>query len=150
MTIDVRRATAADLDSVCEFNRLLALETEGKTLDPALLRDGVAAVLADGTKGLYFIAHDGQNILGQMALTYEWSDWRNGWFWWLQSVYVRAEARRRGVCGALIDHIREAARVSRVIGLRLYVEHDNTNAQATYQKMGLEHTSYLVMEQYPL
>ena len=151
MTIEVRRATAADVDCICEFNRLVALETEAKALDLELLKSGVAAVLADANRGLYFIAQENKQLVGQMGLTYEWSDWRNGWFWWLQSVYVRAEARRRGVCGLLVEHIREAARAEGdVIGLRLYVERGNTKAQATYHKMGLEFTTYQVMEQYPL
>src|SRR5688572_24666349 len=97
MTIRVRRATTDDLDVVCEFNRLLALESEGKGLDLAVLKAGVAAVLGDPHKGLYFLAEEGGEVLGQMGLTFEWSDWRNGWFWWFQSVYVRPEARRRGV-----------------------------------------------------
>lgn len=151
MTIAVRRATPADVETVCDFNRRLAAESEGKTLDAALLRSGVAAGLADASKGLYFLAHEAGQILGQTALTYEWSDWRNGWFWWLQSVYVIPEARRRGACAALIDHIRAAARADKhVIGIRLYVETANAAAQAFYRKMGLEHTSYQVMEQYPL
>jgi ribosomal protein S18 acetylase RimI-like enzyme len=151
MTIAIRRAVPADIDHVCEFNRLLAIETEGKTLDPALLRSGVAAVLADVNKGLYFLAHDNDQILGQVGLTNEWSDWRNGWFWWLQSVYITAPARRRGVCAALIEHVRQTARAdANVIGIRLYVEQANAAAQAFYRKIGLEPTSYQVMEQYPL
>ena len=151
MTIVVRRAAAADVAVVCEFNRLLALETEGKTLDPERLLSGVTAVLNDADKGLYFLALEGTQVLGQMGLTYEWSDWRNGWFWWIQSVYVRSAVRRRGVCSLILEHIRQAARADPlVIGLRLYVERDNTRAQATYQKMGLEWTTYQVMEQYPL
>jgi ribosomal protein S18 acetylase RimI-like enzyme len=151
MTIAIRRAVPADIQHVCDFNRLLALETEGKTLDPALLRPGVAAVLADASKGLYFLAHDNDQILGQVGLTYEWSDWRNGWFWWLQSVYIATAARQRGVCAALVEHVRQAARAdTRVIGIRLYVEQANAAAQASYRAIGLAPTSYQVMEQYPL
>jgi GNAT superfamily N-acetyltransferase len=151
MTIQVRRATVADVDCVCTFNRLLALESEGKALDPALVRAGVTAVLADPVKGLYFLAQDEATILGQLGLTYEWSDWRNGWFWWIQSVYVRSEARRRGVFRLLLESVRRAALLDpQVIGLRLYVDKDNSAAHATYQKMGLEWTAYQVMETYPL
>jgi len=150
MTIEVRRATAADLDCVCEFNRLLALETEGKNLEPELLRSGATALLADAAKGHYFLAHEDGRVLGQTGLSYEWSDWRNGWFWWLQSVYVRPEARRRGVFRLLFESIRQAARLDpQVIGVRLYVEANNTRAQTTYRKMGLEPTTYQVMEQFP-
>ena len=151
MTTAIRRATPADVDIVCEFNRLLALESEGKTLDLDVLSPGVSAILADPAKGIYFLATEEDQILGQMAVTYEWSDWRNGWFWWIQSVYVREDARRRGVCRSLLESIRQIAQTEfLVIGLRLYVEKENTRAQETYRKMGLEWTTYQVMEQYPL
>ena len=146
----IRQATIADLESVVEFNRLLASESEGKTLDLAKLRPGVAAALEDAHKGLYFLAENKDEALGQMGVTYEWSDWRDGWFWWIQSVYVRPEYRRRGVFRAIFEHIVAVARRSNVIGLRLYVERDNTVAHKTYQKMGYEWTTYQVMEKYPL
>src|SRR5262249_19586039 len=138
--LNIRRATAADLEQVIEFNRLLALESEGKELDLEKLRPGVAAALADGHKGLYFLAELDAKALGQMGVTYEWSDWRNGWFWWIQSVYVRPEFRRRGVFRAIFEHIVQAAKKAGVVGLRLYVERDNTIAHHTYQKMGYEWT----------
>jgi GNAT superfamily N-acetyltransferase len=151
MTIVVRRAVVTDADCVCEFNRLLAHESEGKALDPTVLGAGVRAVLADSAKGLYFLATEGDGILGQMGLTYEWSDWRNGWFWWIQSVYVRPEARRRGVFRLLFEYTRRAALADpQVIGIRLYVEKENEVAHATYLKMGLDWTTYQVMERYPL
>jgi GNAT superfamily N-acetyltransferase len=151
MAIEVRQATAADVEPVCEFNRLLALESESKSLDPASLRAGVTAVLADAAKGLYFLAREEAAILGQMAITYEWSDWRNGWFWWIQSVYVIPAARRRGVSRLIFESILDLARAdSSVIGLRLYVEKGNAAAHATYQKMAFAWTEYQVMERYPL
>ncbi len=151
MTIRIRTATPADVEVVCEFNRRLALETEAKQLDLARLRRGVAALLADQGRGCYFLAEEDGSVLGQMAVTYEWSDWRAGNFWWLQSVYIAAEARRRGLFRALLGHVQaEARRAPDVIGIRLYVERDNHAAQATYRALGLEPTGYLVMEQYPL
>src|SRR5262249_47546930 len=90
----IRRATVADAPVVVEFNRLLAEESEGKTLDPTKLLPGVRAGLEDPARSLYFLAEDGGQVLGQMAVTFEWSDWRNGWFWWVQSVYVVPAARR--------------------------------------------------------
>ena len=151
MPIHVRPATIADAGVVCEFNSKLALESEGKTLDAALLRLGVHKALADGNKGRYFLAEDGGHIVGQLGVTYEWSDWRNGWFWWIQSVYVRPEARRRGVFRSLFQHVHQAARDDPdVIGIRLYVERDNHAAHGTYQALGLEWTTYQVMERYPL
>ena len=149
--MNIRRAAPADIDHVIEFNRRLAEESEGKSLELGKLRPGVAAVLTDPHKGVYFLAEEDGRTLGQMGVTYEWSDWRNGWFWWIQSVYVRPEARRRGVFRAIFEHIVESARrQGDVIGLRLYVERENTVAHETYSKMGYEWTSYLVMERYPL
>jgi len=151
MPLRVRAAAPADLAVVCDFNSLLAKESEGKTLDQDLLRPGVAAVLADPHKGRYFLAEKDGHIVGQLAITFEWSDWRNGWFWWIQSVYVRPEARRIGVFRALFEHVRDAAvRDSEVIGIRLYVERDNHAAHGTYQRLGLDWTGYQVMERYPL
>jgi ribosomal protein S18 acetylase RimI-like enzyme len=151
MPVTIRQACPEDATIIVEFNRRLAEESEGKTLDPALLRPGVAAALADPLKASYFLACDGDRVLGQMMITLEWSDWRNGWFWWIQSVYVRPEARRRGVFRALFEHVQQAARDDpNVIGLRLYVEHENHPAQATYRRMGMATTGYLVLEKYPL
>jgi GNAT superfamily N-acetyltransferase len=151
MAITVRPATPGDAETICEFNRRLADESEGKPLDLALLRPGVRAVLDDPHRGRYFVAEDDGRVVGQMLVTYEWSDWRNGWFWWVQSVYVAEEARRQGVFRRLYEHVAAQARADgQVIGVRLYVERDNTAAHATYRKLGLDWTSYLVMEKYPL
>jgi ribosomal protein S18 acetylase RimI-like enzyme len=151
MPLAVRRATPADAPVVVEFNRLLAEETEGKALDPAVLSAGVAAALADPRKAVYFVAEDGGRVLGQLMITTEWSDWRNGWYWWVQSVYVCGEARRRGVFRALFEHVVAAARRDPgVIGVRLYVEKENQAAQRTYERLGLAVTDYLLLERYPL
>jgi ribosomal protein S18 acetylase RimI-like enzyme len=150
MPLTIRRALPEDAPIVVEFNQLLAQESEGKNLDASRLGLGVRAVLQDGAKGLYFLACEGPQVLGQIMVTFEWSDWRDGWFWWIQSVYVRSAARRRGVFRSLFDHVvREAKSREDVIGLRLYVERANEAAQKTYQAMGLEPTSYFVMERHP-
>jgi GNAT superfamily N-acetyltransferase len=134
-----------------EFNRLLALESEHKVLDPAILEAGVAAVLADPGRGRYFVAEGEGGMMGQLMLTTEWSDWRNGWFWWIQSVYVCAEARRQGVFRALYEHVEGLARQdASVVGLRLYVEEENLHAQETYLRLGMERTGYLLLERCPL
>jgi GNAT superfamily N-acetyltransferase len=151
MPLTVRRGTAVDAPTIVEFNRRLAEESEGKTLDMKVLAAGVASVLADPHKGPYFLAEDNGEILGQMQVTYEFSDWRNGWFWWIQGVYVRPEARRRGVFRALYEHVADTAKNDpEVIGLRLYVESDNKLAHETYLRLGMEWTDYLLMERYPL
>ncbi len=151
MPISIRQAVSSDVAIVVEFNRLLAEESEGKTLDFQLLRRGVEAGLADPRKSVYFLAEEDGSALGQIMFTTEWSDWRNGWFWWIQSVYVRPDARRRGVFRALFEQVRQAARAEEeVIGLRLYVERENQTAQETYRKMGMDAAGYLVFERYPL
>jgi GNAT superfamily N-acetyltransferase len=151
MPLTIRRAVLADAATVVEFNRRLALETEGKVLDLELLGQGVAAGLTDPHKALYFLAEEEGRARGQMMLTKEWSDWRNGWMWWIQSVYVLPEDRRRGVFRALYEHVHRAAcEDPDVIGLRLYVERDNRAAQQTYRQMGMAETAYLLFERYPL
>jgi ribosomal protein S18 acetylase RimI-like enzyme len=147
----VRRAALADAPVVVEFNRRLALETENKVLNPDWLKAGVVAGLTDANKGLYFVAEKEATIWGMMMVTFEWSDWRNGWFWWIQSVYVRAEARRTGVFRSLFDHVYRTARETpQVIGLRLYVEQQNHTAQQTYARLGMKEAGYRVLEKYPL
>ena len=151
MPLSIRQATAADAVIVVEFNRLLAQESEGKALDPAVLAAGVAAGLTDPRKSVYFIAEEDGLPVGQIMYTTEWSDWRNGWFWWIQSVYIRHEARRRGVFRALFEQVLAAAREdAEVIGLRLYVERENQVAQETYRRLGMEAAGYMLFERYPL
>ena len=124
----IREAVPGDLPAIVEFNRLLALETESKVLDPDVLGRGVAQALADPDRIRYWVATipGSPRLAGQAAITREWSDWRNGWIWWFQSVYVAQPFRRQGIFRALYRHIRDEAR-SRpdVIGLRLYVEDAN-------------------------
>ena len=145
----IRQAGPADAPIIVEYNRRLAQETEGKSLDLAVLTAGVAAALADPTrKGPYFLAMEGASVIGQLQITHEWSDWRNGWFWWIQGVYIRSEDRRRGVFRSLYQHVADAARRDpEVIGLRLYVERENHAAQRTYRDLGMEALTYLMMEQ---
>lgn len=151
MPLLIRPPTLADLPIVVEFNRRLAHESEGKTLDPAILTPGVRAVLDDPTRGVYFLAEIDGAVVGQLMITLEWSDWRNGWFWWIQSVYVRADARRLGVFRALYAHVlAEAKRRGDVVGLRLYVEDHNDAARATYHKLGMINAGYGVLERCPL
>jgi GNAT superfamily N-acetyltransferase len=151
MPLMIRRAVASDAGVLVEYNCRLARETEGRDLDAALVQAGVAAGLADELKALYFVAEDGGELVGQLMVTTEWSDWRNGWIWWIQSVYVRHDARRRGVFRALYEHVHQtASRTAGVVGLRLYVDRENRAAQQTYLSLGMEETSYLVFERYPL
>jgi len=143
----IRPATPADVAIVTEFNLRLAEETEQLRLNPETVRAGVAAVLGDAHKGLYFVAEADGQVAGQLMITYEWSDWRNGNLWWLQSVYVRPEFRSRGVFRALFAHLGELARARHdVAGLRLYMHHENETARRTYERLGMKRAGYEVFE----
>jgi GNAT superfamily N-acetyltransferase len=148
--LQIRRARPSDRIVVAEFNRRLAVETEGKRLAAAVLEAGVAAALSDPGRLCYWLAEAGDpaEVLGQAAITTEWSDWRNGWIWWLQSVYVVESHRGRGVFRALFRQIRAEARSqSDVIGLRLYVEDSNESALRTYRALGLEPGGYSLYQE---
>ena len=145
--ISIRPATPADAEFLVRGNASMALETEHLSLDLDRLRDGVHALFEDTARGLYYIAEiDGRRV-GQMMITYEWSDWRNGVFWWIQSVWVEPAFRGQGVFKALYGHVEAKARQDNgVCGLRLYVEHENTRAQATYERCGMKRTVYQMFE----
>lgn len=143
----IRDATPADLDFIAGANEALAEESESHRLDPALLRPGIEAVLADPALGRYFLAEIGGRAVGQLMTTYEWSDWRNGLFLWIQSVYVVPEHRGTGVFRALYAHLAEQARSDRrICGIRLYVDRSNERAQHVYARLGLHRSNYAVME----
>jgi ribosomal protein S18 acetylase RimI-like enzyme len=152
MSLLIRRATPADVDVLVAFNAALAWESEHKRLDEAVLRAGVRAAFADpAAKGFYVVAERAGEIVGQSGVTFEWSDWRNGWYWWVQSVYVREDARRQGVFTSLYRHLEGLALADpAVIGIRLYVERDNARAQQTYRVLGLTEEGYFLMGRYPL
>jgi len=129
----------------------LARETEHRQLDLGRLTQGVAALLADPAKGTYFVAESpagGTNaVAGQLLITYEWSDWRNGTFWWIQSVYVEEEFRSRGIFRALFEHVKKLAKERQdVCGLRLYMEASNILARQAYARLGMKQTDYELFE----
>jgi GNAT superfamily N-acetyltransferase len=143
----IRPATLEDTEFLVSGNASMALETEARTLDTHTLRAGVCAVFDDPARGFYLIAElDGQPA-GQMMITYEWSDWRNGAFWWIQSVYTLPESRGRGVFKAFYSHVESLARANgAVCGLRLYVEAHNQRAQAAYERCGMREAVYRMFE----
>ena len=148
-SVTLRRARPEDGDTLVAFNRAMALETEGLALDDARLDRGVRALLADERKGHYLVAVRGDELVGQLMITYEWSDWRDGTYWWIQSVYVARSARRTGVYRALHDRVLADARAQRgdrVVGVRLYVDRDNRVAQSTYAALGMSHARYDLYE----
>jgi GNAT superfamily N-acetyltransferase len=147
----IRDAAPADRPAIVEFNRLLAVETENKVLDVAILDQGVARALAEPDRLRYWVAElndpSRSRLVGQTAVTREWSDWRNGWLWWLQSVYIDAGFRGQGIFKALYRHIYDQALQTNVVGLRLYVENGNHRAQQTYQALGMKPGGYSVLEE---
>ncbi len=147
MEIRIRRAGAADAEMLADYNAAMARETEHISLNRERLLNGVRAVLDDAGKGFYLVAEAAGGVAGQMMITYEWSDWRNGVFWWIQSVYVDPAWRRRGVFRGLYRHALEQARAAGdVCGLRLYVEQANQGAQRTYEELGMQKTVYDMYE----
>jgi len=144
----VRRAQPRDAQHIADFNQAMAWETEGRTLIPALIDAGVRRLLDEPSLGFYAVAEHEGEVVGCLMVTNEWSDWRNGLFWWIQSVYVKAGWRRRGVYRRLYQFVRELAqREPGVCGFRLYVEKENQVAQRTYASLGMAPTDYLVYEE---
>jgi len=147
MPVTIRDARPDDLDFIVAANAALARESEDIELEPGLVKPGVAAVLGNPALGRYFIAESGGTPIGQMMLTFEWSDWRNGVFWWIQSVFVDPAQRGQGVFSLLFRHVmKEADRNPEVCGLRLYVDRGNRRARSIYAHLGLHHSNYEVME----
>ena len=146
--IIIRIARASDTESLIAFNQAMALETENKTLDPDKISPGVAAVFSDEKKGFYAVAEIENKIIGGLMVTYEWSDWRDAWFWWVQSVYILPEGRGKKIYSRLYDFVKEKARAEgNVCGFRLYVETENRHAQRVYEKVGMESSHYLMYEE---
>jgi ribosomal protein S18 acetylase RimI-like enzyme len=144
----IRKAELRDADAIAEFNRSMALETEGKALIPERVRAGVLRLLGDPSLGFYLVAERGGQLVGCLMVTNEWSDWRNGLFWWIESVYVARGSRRRGVYRQLYDFVRQLARADPgICGFRLYVEAANEAAQHTYESLGMARTGYLIFEE---
>jgi GNAT superfamily N-acetyltransferase len=146
--MEIRKAGKQDIDALIGFNEAMALETERKKLFTGTLQKGVEAVFDDSHKGFYVVAEDDGHAVGGLMVTFEWSDWRNGWFWWIQSVYVNPEYRGKSIYSRLYDFVKSEARVAGgVCGFRLYVEKENSHAQQVYDKVGMSETYYLMYEE---
>jgi len=146
--MNIRLARKEDVPALVDFNQAMALETEGKHLDAETLRAGVEAVFADKQKGFYVVAEEEGRILGGLMITFEWSDWRNSWFWWIQSVYILPEDRGKRIYSGLYDFVKEKAKDrGDVFGFRLYVEKENAHAQKVYEKVGMGSCYYLMYEE---
>ena len=148
MSPSVRDAGLDDLPHIVDFQLALARETEDKPLDPETVTEGVRRLHAMPQAGFYLVAELDDVVAGSLMVTPEWSDWRNGWFWWVQSVYVAAPFRRRGVYRALYDAVKSRARAAPdVLGFRLYVERNNDGARSTYERLGMVETEYRLYEE---
>jgi ribosomal protein S18 acetylase RimI-like enzyme len=146
--VNIRVAEQSDLASLVNFNQLMAWETEQKKLDESTLSSGVAALIADDKKGFYLVAQHNAQVVGSLMVTTEWSDWRNGVFWWIQSVYISPDYRRRGVYAKLYAQVKTLAEQQHdVCGFRLYVEKENIIAQKTYESLGMQQSHYLMYEE---
>jgi ribosomal protein S18 acetylase RimI-like enzyme len=144
----VRKAQPGDAGTIADFNSAMALQTEGKRLLPEVIGAGVRRLIEQPALGFYIVVEDAGRVVACLLVTNEWSDWRNGLFWWIQSVYVEPEYRRQGVYRRMYDFVRElAAQDPAICGFRLYVEKDNTVAQATYAALGMVPTDYRIYEE---
>jgi ribosomal protein S18 acetylase RimI-like enzyme len=147
-TIVVRNAREQDIPALADFNIAMAEETENKTLSPAKVKAGMSTVIKHPDHGFYLVAELNGRIAGSLLITREWSDWRNGVFWWIQSVYVPSEFRKRGIYRALYDAVKARAEKSQeVCGFRLYVERNNRAARSVYSKLGMVETEYRIYEE---
>ena len=148
----IRHALESDAQRIADFNRAMALETENKILDSETIISGVKRIFQTPQYGFYLVAEgpsssSGNPIVGCLLITYEWSDWRNGLFWWIMSVYVAPDVRRRGVYRSLYQHARQLASEDQsVCGIRLYVDRENIRAQKTYTSLGMHKTDYHLYE----
>ena len=145
--ISIQKAEVHHIDILIDFQQRLAHESEGVILNGSALRKGMEAMFADPGKGLYYIARDGDEIIGCHSITYEWSDWRNGMVWWLQSVYVKESHRKKGIFKMMYDNVISMIRKDpNLIGLRLYVDKSNERAMKVYGAMGMDGSHYTVYE----
>ena len=145
--MNIRKANLNDIETIAKFNYNLAYETENKKLDMDILRKGVENLINDNSKGQYYVYTIDEKIVGQIMHTYEWSDWRNKTFLWVQSVYVDKEYRQKGVFKSLYNHVKLFCDSDDSIGgIRLYVEKQNINAKSTYRSLGMIECEYDMYE----
>ncbi|HPR72333.1 MAG TPA: GNAT family N-acetyltransferase [Bacteroidales bacterium] len=142
----VRQATREDVPVIVNFQKKMAKETEQLVLNGKIVEEGVSAVFKDISRGKYFVAEDNRKIIASLLITYEWSDWRNSNIWWLQSVYVVPEYRRKGVFREMYTYIKALGEKQDIAGLRLYVETNNIKAKMTYEALGMNSGHYAFYE----
>jgi ribosomal protein S18 acetylase RimI-like enzyme len=146
--LSIRTGEEKDADTLAQFNIAMAWETERKKLTPDVVARGIQSLLSHPRHGFYVVAEIDRKVVGSLMITFEWSDWRDALFWWIQSVYVKPEFRRRGVFKRLYEYVKEKAlQETNVCGLRLYVEQDNIAAQNTYERIGMNEVPYRFYEE---
>lgn len=143
----ITRGAACDIESIVQFQADMAMESEGCVLDKEKVTKGVTAAMLDDSKGVYWVAKFEGRTIGSLMLTREWSDWNNEWYWWIQSVYVIPEFRRKGAYKAMYQNVKDAAKANNVSQIRLYVDKTNVSAQKVYQNLGMQESHYLMFEE---
>lgn len=146
-SVNIRPATEADIQFIIDSQLSMAFETEQLRLEPHIVEKGVEAVFNDSGRGFYLLAETGGIRAGCLMVTPEWSDWRNAWVWWLQSVYVLPGNRKSGIFGMMYDYVKNMVmqRIE-VSGIRLYVDRTNLRAQQVYTRAGMNGGHYLTFE----
>lgn len=148
MNTNITRAKIEHASTIADFNQMMAMETEDKVLATDTIQAGVRNMIENTDLGFYLLAEVDDQVVGCLGITFEWSDWRNGLFWWIQSVYVLPDFRDHGVFSTMYDHVKRLAKEDdRACGIRLYVEKDNTRAYNTYVRLGMIETEYRLMEE---
>ena len=147
LIVEINKATLDDAVVIAEFNRRMAKETENMILDENVILNGVKNLMQQSDLGFYIVAKIENQVCGCLMITKEWSDWRNGLIWWIQSVYIHPDHRRKGIFRKMYQYISDYAKEQGIIGLRLYVEHSNSVAQKTYSELGMNKCEYHIFEQ---
>ena len=145
--LTITRGKASDIDAIVRFQADMAMESEGTMLDMDRLTLGVSSAINDEQKGIYLVARAEGKAIGSLMLTREWSDWNNQWYWWIQSVYVMPEYRKKGVYKALYATLKDMARENGVSQIRLYADKSNVSAQHVYKRLGMHESHYLMFEE---
>lgn len=144
----IRKARIGDAETIADFNIAMALETEGKSLEKEKISAGVKNLFRHPEYGFYIVAEVDGQVAGCLMVTYEWSDWRNGLFWWIQSVYIHPDCRRKGIYRTMYSFVKKLAfKEKNICGFRLYVEKENINAQRTYTALGMTECQYKMFEE---
>ena len=147
LDLTITRGKASDIDAIVRFQADMAMESEGTMLDMDRLTLGVSSAINDEQKGIYLVARANDTPIGSLMLTREWSDWNNQWYWWIQSVYVMPEYRKKGVYKAMYATLKDMAQENGVSQIRLYADRTNLSAQQVYQRLGMTESHYLMFEE---